>query len=161
MKIALKNGSRDLLHAPYVEINLKIFINFKLMNQRIRRQRTSSIGFEEWCGFFHNPENVDPDKKYDPKHSCIRWKPCCSKNLLLKPSNLLEIERDPSTNIHKRRVEWLKNNMKKQKKHIIDNLKDNYENTINIQKIQSMLKTYIWFLNELSQIMSPKLCFEI
>jgi len=130
--------------------------------RRRRRVEPSNRSFQEsqnllltinrpWRGYFSSP-NADPSKEYDPEHFCFNWNDCCSKNILLKPNILLKLERDPTSSLYKKKVKWIEEKIADQNKHIIDSLKDNYNEKHEIETIISRLKTYIWFANELAQI---------
>lgn len=117
---------------------------------RTRRRRLVNVA-HPWPGFFRDPSN-DPSKEYDPEHFCLNWKDCCSKNLLLKPTILSKLERDPTSTAYKKKIKWLKRILKKQNKYFIENLKSDYETKHEAEAMISRFKTYIWFTNELVKI---------
>ena len=116
---------------------------------RARRRRLDN--FRPWRGFFRGP-NVDPTREYDPEHFCLNWNECCSKNILLKPTILSKLERDPSSTAHKKKLKWIEDKLNEQNKNITDNLKNDYKSKHEVDAIISRLKTYIWYANELAQI---------
>jgi len=119
-------------------------------NRTLRRIR-QRLEFQPWRGYFSIP-NTDPAEEYNPLHFCESWDKCCSKNLLIKPTILLNIEKDTTSKLHKNKVKWIEEKMKSQKEEIFNNLKDNYEKKHEIETIVSRLKTYIWFANEIVRI---------
>ena len=131
--------------------------NSSIGNNRTARRRRNNIpcvtedfiftGFE---GYFKS--DYDPNEQYDSKHFCEKWSECCTKNLNLKPSHLMEAELDKKNPLNKKRVVSIEKEMKKLKEILLKNLQDEYETPKQPEAIIAMMKTYSWLCNELLRV---------
>jgi len=106
-----------------------------------------------WPGYFVSlKESFNVDEKFDPKHLCLRWDDCCTKNWKLMPTILLKAEKDKNNPVHKAKVKCLEKQMAILKTQLIENLKNEYDEKQKAENMIAMMKTYSWLCSELLRV---------
>ena len=118
-----------------------------------RRRRRMDEVEQIWPGYFHNPdEKFDPDKQYDPSHSCLFWRECCTKNINLMPTPLRTMEGQAGNIYNKKKKKFIETEMLKVKAALLKSIQNKYETKHNVKKIMAVIKTYTWYCNELLRV---------
>lgn len=111
------------------------------------RHRLQNFIFKPWHGYF----NFDPKNKYDLHHSCPIWQRCCWENFKLKPSQLIELEKQKGSKAYKIRLGILQKQIDNARNILKQNI-SNYSTPQDLEQLIEILKTYTWLCNELLKI---------